>query len=391
MINIPVVLIDREDKNISSMLSFMESIPNIKKTQYSKDIYDLEHLFNKKSPAVVIVGPSYDFNVIIELLEHYKSVLNIIRIIVFTKTLSADLLKSALKLNIHDVLEYPVKKIDLKESIERAYSIFRVHDIPESEKLHNCKKIMFFSAKGGSGNTFLAINFAVGLKARAKCEVSLYDLNYQFGDVALMLNIYPKNTIFDLMSINKFDEENLDVFLIKHNSGIKILPAPIDPSQGEAIGLDVSNKVLEGLGNMNDFIVIDAPFDFSDEVVAFLEKTDYLFVVATKDVPSVKNLKICLQLLERINFPRERTFVILNRSDSKVEYEIDEIEKTIQRKVDFKIPSDRLAPVSVNKGIPIILSAPRSVIAKHIYKIVDYFFPKSVKAKKIKNSVLESL
>lgn len=196
-------------------------------------------------------------------------------------------------------------------------------------------------------------------------------MNYQFGDVALMMNIYPKNTIFDLMSINKYDEENLEVFLIRHNSGVKILPSPIDPSQGETIKIETSNKVLNGLSKINDYIVIDAPFGFSEEVLSFIESVDNMFLVATKDVPSIKNLKICLQLLERLKYPKEKIFVVLNRSDSKVDIEIDEIEKTIQRKIDIKIPSDRIVPISINKGIPAVINAPRSLISKNIMKMLD--------------------
>ncbi len=94
---------------------------------------------------------------------------------------------------------------------------------------------MFFSTKGGAGNTFIAINFALALKAKTNKEVVLFDMNFQFGDIALMLSLYPKNTIFDLMTINKYDPETLNILLTQHNSGIKVLPSPIDPSQSETI------------------------------------------------------------------------------------------------------------------------------------------------------------
>ena len=159
------------------------------------------------------------------------------------------------------------------------------------------------------------------------------------------------------------------------------MPSPIDPSQGETIDVDVTLKVIEALGRINDHIVIDAPFGFSESVLSLIENIDYVFLVATKDVPSVKNLKICLQLLDRLRFPKEKIFVVLNRADSKVDIDTDEIEKTIQKKIDIKVPSDRMITLSVNKGSPIVLSSPRSTVAKSIQNMVDILLPSKEKVR----------
>ncbi|MBN1298330.1 MAG: hypothetical protein JW997_01435 [Actinobacteria bacterium] len=371
MSKIPVVLIEKDEKKINTLLNFLDSFPEIGKTRYSNDILDLETVLAKKDPAVAIIGPTYTISDIEEILKHYNSALNKIRLILLTSEISEKLLKYALRLNMHDVMEFPVQEKDFRDSLKRTSYLFDAKGTIFENSDKQSKKIMFFSTKGGSGNTFLAINFAIAIKQKTKSEVTLYDLNYQFGDVALMMNIYPKNTIFDLVSINKYDDENLDVFLIRHSSGVKILPAPIDPSQGDNIDVDITNKVLHGLSRINNYVVIDAPFSFSNTVISTLRNIDYLFITATKDVPSVKNLKICLQLLERLSYPRENISVILNRSDSKVDFEIDEIEKTIKRKIDFKISSDRIVPISINKGIPAVISAPRSIVTKNIIKMID--------------------
>ena len=380
MIKIPVVVIDKDKKSIDRTLAMLELFPDVGSTKYSNDIYDLEVILMKRMPIIVIVGPAYNLQDLEGLLKRYGNSLNYIKIILLAGDLSAEILKAAIKFNIHDVLEYPFKEIDLKESFKRAEYIFTDNNIGEAQDaVKACTKVMFFSTKGGSGNTFLTINFAIALKALTKKEVVVYDLKYQFGDVALMLNIYPKNTIYDLLAINKFDEENLKILLTSHSSGIKIMPGPIDPSQGESIGVEASLKVFEGLKRMCDYLVIDAPFGFKDSVLSIMEGIDYMFLMATKEVPSIKNLKICLQLLERLGYPKEKTFIVLNRADSKVDFEADEIEKTIQRKIDIKIPGDRMVPISVNKGTPIVISAPKSSVGLSIFKMLDILIPKKVK------------
>jgi len=380
MIKIPVVVIDKDKKSVDRTLAILELFPDVGSTKYSNEIYDLEVILIKRMPIIVIIGPTYNLQDLEGLLKRYGNSLNYIKIILLAGDLSAEILKAAIKFNIHDVLEYPFKEIDLKESFKRAEYIFTDNNIGEAQDaVKACTKVMFFSTKGGSGNTFLTINFAIALKALTKKEVVVYDLKYQFGDVALMLNIYPKNTIYDLLAINKFDEENLKILLTSHSSGIKIMPGPIDPSQGESIGVEASLKVFEGLKRMCDYLVIDAPFGFKDSVLSIMEGIDYMFLMATKEVPSIKNLKICLQLLERQGYPKEKTFIVLNRADSKVDFEADEIEKTIQRKIDIKIPGDRMVPISVNKGAPIVISAPKSSVGLSIFKMLDILIPKKVK------------
>ncbi len=373
MNKVPVAVIEKDKIIIDRILSVLELYNDIGKIKYSNDVYDLELVLNKKEPIIVIIGPSFSLKDLKELLIKYTGSLNYVRIILLADSVNTELLKAALKLNIHDILEYPIQDKDLRESFKRVFGIFEAIFQTNTKEIKESKKIIFFSTKGGSGNTFLTVNFAIALKQRLKKQVIIYDLNYQFGDVALMLNIFPRNTIFDLMTLNKFDMDSINVFLIEHNSGVKILPAPVDPTQGEAIKLEVSNKVFLNLANLSDYLIIDSPLGFTDEILAFLENIDYIFLVATKDVPSIKNLKICLQILERLSFPKDNIFVVLNRADSKVDIEIDEIEKTIQRAIDIKIPSDRIVPISVNKGIPTVISAPRLPVSKSIFKMVDFF------------------
>ena len=381
MKKVPVILIEKDEKNIQRILPIIKAYSNLDSIKFSNNILDLEIVLVRKMPSVVFIGPSHSLAEIEEMLNLYNHSLSYIKIVLFSNEISAELLKSAIKLNIHDVLEYPLSEKDLKDSLDRAAYLFGDSEEPEEKNIQNCKKIMFFSTKGGAGNTFLTVNFAVALRERTKSEVIIYDLNYQFGDIALMLNIYPKNTIFDLVTLNKYDPETLKIFLSTHNSGVKVLPSPIDPSQGETIKFVASVNVYDALNNISDYLIIDSPFGFSESVLYFIEQVDYLFLVATKDVPSVKNLKICLQLLEKLKFPEEKIYVVLNREDSKVDIETDEIEKTIVRKIDVKIPSDRIVPISINKGIPAVIGAPRSPVSKNIYKMTDILLLKKERLK----------
>ncbi len=390
MRKVPIAIIDKEKGNIERVSSLLENLTEIEILQTSTSLEDLELLFQEKLQALVLLGPAYKLEDAQKLLRNYSTSLRYVKVILLVGKTSTSLLREAIKLNIHDVLEFPFTYHDLNESIKRVKDIFKEilaeqTGVPEEKVAlvkKGAKKITVLGTKGGSGKSFIATNLAIDLANLLKKKVVLFDLNYQFGDVALMLNLFPKHTVYDIMSvIDQLDSEMLNSFLTTHSSGVKVLPAPIDPTQDEAISTKTTKKILDILSDFNDYIVIDTPSSFSDNVLLILEETDCLCMITGMDVPSIKNLKITLQLLEQLKFPPEKIFLILNRADTKVGITIDEIKKTIGRSIDVTIPSNRVVPISVNKGVPVVTDAPRSSVSQSIHKLTNLLKSKLEKRK----------
>jgi len=390
MEKVPIAIIDKEKGNIERVSSLLENLTEIEIIQTSTSLEDLELLFQEKLQTLVLLGPAYKLEDAQKLLRNYSTSLRYVKVILLVDKTSTSLLREAIKLNIHDVLEFPFTYHDLNESVKRAKDIFKEIQAEQTgvpkEKVapgkKGAKKITIFSTKGGLGKSFIATNLAIDLANLLKKKVALFDLNYQFGDVALMLNLFPKHTVYDIMSvIDQLDSEMLNSFLTTHSSGVKVLPAPIDPTQNEAISTKTTKKILDILSEFNDYIVIDTPSSFSDNVLLIIEETDYLCMITSMDVPSIKNLKITLQLLEQLKFPPGKIILILNRADTKVGITMDEIKKTINRNIDITIPSNRIVPLSVNKGVPVVTDAPRSSVSQSIHKLTNLLKSKLEKRK----------
>jgi len=377
MEKIQTVIIDKNKDNIEKIRSLLKNVSDLEVIQTSSALKDLKILLDDRMVSIALIGPSFDLNDLEKLLKANNNALRFVKVILLVEKTTADLLRKAIKLNIHDVLEFPFKFEDFNDSVERAVNTFSEISI---EKLgvkkdeeeyfkKDSKKIVVFGTKGGSGKSFIATNLAVDLLDN-KNKIVLFDLNYQFGDIAIMLDLYPRNTVYDIVSvIDQLDEEMLNDFLTAHNSGIKVLPAPIDPTQNESISAEMTKKIVDMLSKISDYVVIDTPSGFSESVLALLDDIDYICMVASMDVPSIKNLKITLQVLEQLNFPKEKILLILNRADSKVGITLEEIEDTLKRKIDITIPSNKIVPLTINKGIPVILEAPRSGIGRSIKKL----------------------
>lgn len=368
MDKIPAAIIDRQVNNTDKVKYLLEKFPELDVIRTGTDLNDLEILLNDRKPCLIWVGPTYGLEDIESLLKTYQSSLYFVRIILLVREMSAGLLKKAIKLNVHDVLEIPFSYSDINETIERA----RMSLVTNArDKGTAPKRVTIFGTKGGVGKSFLAVNLAVGLISHIKKRVSLFDTNYQFGDIALMLNLDPKYSVYDILPvIEQLDPKILDGYLTTHSTGLMVLPAPLDISESTGIDSNTTIKILENLSKLSDYIVVDTSSYFSDDILNIFRETDYLCIITSKDAPSIKNLKISLQILKQMNFPEENIYVILNRANSKVGITIEEIEETIQRKIDVAIPSDRIVPISVNKGVPVIMDAPRSSVTRSIQKLI---------------------
>jgi pilus assembly protein CpaE len=364
----PVAIIDKELNNIDKISYLLEKFSDVDIIRTSTSLDDLKVLIEKRVPCLVWIGPSYKLEDIEQLLKTYYNSLDITRIVLLVREMSADLLKKAIQLNVYDVLKIPFSYNDIKETIKRSESSVET-GIENKEAAP--KRITIFGTKGGVGKSFLAVNLAVGLMAADKKRVSIIDTNYQFGDIALMLDLQPKYSIYDIMPVlEQLDPKVLESFLTTHSSGIKVLPAPLDISKSTGINTDATMKILDNLSRISDYVIIDTSSYFSDDILNIFRDTDYLCIITSKDTPSIKNLKIALQLLDQLKFPRENIWIVLNRADSKVGITLEEIEETIQRKIDVAIPSDRIVPITVNKGVPVILDVPRSPVTKSIKKLI---------------------
>ncbi len=141
-------------------------------------------------------------------------------------------------------------------------------------------------------------------------------------------------------------------------------------------------RIVEMLRSFCEFVVIDTPAYFNDVVLGLIEVSDDVLLVAGMDIPNIKNVKIGLQTLRLLNTPMEKLRLVLNRANSKVKLDVGEVERTLGIQAQSLIPSDVVVPQAVNKGEPVVLSAPRSGVTQSINQLADIFLPVAADKKK---------
>ncbi len=335
--------------------------------------------------VVLVLGPSFAVEGSLAELERTLQTHREIGAILVAEELTTSLLQQALRAGVKDVLASPVDANQLFEAIERVTpAMVASPGGASTEPLFEDdgelgQVITVFSTKGGSGKSVIATNLGVILAERSDKPVCLIDADLQFGDIAVMLKLSPQHTIVDAVSsLDRLDVSLMQSLLVTHEaSGLLILPAPLEPAFADQIGVNGMIQIIEVLRRFCSHVVIDTPAYFNDVVLGMIEISDEVLLVAGMDIPNIKNVKIGLQTLRLLNTPMEKLRLVLNRANSKVMLDVNEVERTLQFSAEVLIPSDIVVPQAVNRGVPVVQSAPRSGVSKALEQLADIFAPQA--------------
>ena len=328
------------------------------------------------APIVIVLGPSCagpdDLVVVHEWSRTHPNVGTVL----VTAELSTELLQKALRSGVKDVLSAPIDQNQLIDTVTRIADRLvtsspgtgvpggDVEHLGEDGELG--KVLSVFSTKGGSGKSVTATNLGVVLAQQSDRPVVLIDGHLQFGDVAVMLKLQPQHTVVDAVSqIDKVDAGMLRQLMTVHEpSGLLVLPAPVEPTFADQVSGEQMAKLVEMVRSFAGHVIVDLPAIFNEVVLSIIEASDDIVLVAGLDIPNIKNVKIGLSTLSLLSVPTEKLHLILNRADSKVKLDVAEVEKTLRVAAVAHVPSDVVVPISVNKGLPVVLSAPKSGVAR---------------------------
>jgi pilus assembly protein CpaE len=326
---------------------------------------------------VVLVGPHVDLGAALELSEAMRLARPLLGVVLVRQRVDTATLTDALRAGVREVVkERDVdgvhaavrRALDLADAVRKQAGIAAT----EGEGSPGGRLITVFSAKGGAGKTTLSTNIAAAIADGGRRSVCLVDLDLAFGDVAIALQLFPAHTLSDAVPMmDSLDASAVEALLTPHSPGLTTLVAPVEPGAAESIPAALVGRVLRVLKGMFEYVVVDTPPAFTDHVLAAFDESDLVALLATLDIPALKNLKLTLETLDLLNYPRERWRIVLNRADSKVGLQLSEVEKTLKVPIAAQVPSSRAVPASVNRGVPIVLDDPNHPVSVAIKQFAE--------------------
>lgn len=281
-----------------------------------------------------------------------------------------------------DLLQLPVEDADMVEALERAASLARqapgpsvVETVatPEPKSLEprpNRPGIVYTisSATGGCGKTFYATNLAWFLHKWTGKSVCIVDLDLQFGEVSTALRLRPKYTIFDALQREDADESDLQAhieeYMVVHDTGVHVLAAPRDPIEADRISPPDVTRILEAVRNRFDYVLVDTPPALAETVLAAFDLSDLLYVMATLDLPSVRNMSVFLSTLDRLRINTDNLRLILNKAEDDVGIDIDQVTKLFPQGFESILPYAKEVSRSINLGMPVMAASPDAEISR---------------------------
>ena len=141
------------------------------------------------------------------------------------------------------------------------------------------------------------------------------------------------------------------------------LPAPKEPSQADRITPTEVTKILDVLRTHYDYLVVDTPTALAETVLAAFDLSEHLFVMATLDLPSVRNLGLFLQTLQKLRISSENVSLIMNKVEKDVGIDVEQITKLFPQGFRSTLPYAKEVSRSVNLGKPILAAQPEADIA----------------------------
>jgi pilus assembly protein CpaE len=306
---------------------------------------------------VVVLGPTLTDEESVTTCEALRTAAPTISTILVRESMDTDLLTFAMKAGARDVI-HQTDTAALTEAIARAYHLFVALRGPAGA-MHVSKVISVFSPKGGVGKTTLSVNLALALTAKGARRVCLVDLDLAFGDVAITMQLFPTHSIEQAIgSEDSMDVEMLDSLLTRHQDSLMVLAAPPHPDTRERVSPRLVSRIIRTLRETFDYVVIDMAPSFDEQVLTALDETDEVVLVATLDVPTLKNVKVAVETFDALHIAKDNRHLVLNRADDEVGINADKVEGILGMSVATQLLSSVDIAAATNAGSPIVVSDP---------------------------------
>ena len=311
--------------------------------------------------TLVVIGPEAEANDALAFAAHLRLARPAVGVVLARDYVNVALLSRALQAGVRDVVlagDHAALNVACRRSRELSRQLVAASTASDAPGRPDGRIVTVFAAKGGCGKTTLSINLAVALARGTGQRVCVVDLDLAFGDVAVSVQLDPARTIVDALPMaGHLDITGAASLLTRYRPGLEMLLAPVTPGDAEKVPPALVGELLAVLRGMFDYVVVDTPAQFSEHVLTAMDTSAHLVLLTTPDVPAVKNLRVALDMMDLLSYPREIRSVVLNRSDSRVGLNLEDVERVVRSPIAAQVPSSRAVPISINTGTPITLAS----------------------------------
>jgi pilus assembly protein CpaE len=260
-------------------------------------------------------------------------------VMVYSSQNDSELLVRCMRAGAREFLTQPFAPGTIAEALVRASVRKPVAPRSTEKKKTAGKMFVFLGAKGGSGVTTLACNFAVSLAQESQQSTLLIDLHLPLGDAALDLGITAQySTVDALKNASRLDSNFLSRLLTKHSSGLSVLAAPGKFTADSSTDEDI-DKLLAIARQEFDYVVVDTGTRLDLAETSLFAQATTIFLITQVSIPELRNSNRLVS--EFFGKSGAKLEIVLNRYMPRaLGVDEDHITKALTRPATWRIPND---------------------------------------------------
>ncbi len=342
--------------HISEFCSYPEKFEDI--TILLSNAYDIVMIELDSDPALAV---SFIQNTV----ERCSSA-----VVVYSAQVNPDALVLCMRAGVREFLQLPCSSSEIEGALSRATIHRSSLAQPGEMERANGGLFVFFGAKGGSGVTTLACNFAVSLAQESLKNTLLIDLNLPLGDAAINLGIRsPYSTIDALQNSSRLDCKLLETLLVRHSSGLAVLAAPTD-FKPEQVSIDAFDKLLTIARRAFDYVVVDAGSRQELQRTVSFGECSTIYLVTQVGIPELRNANRFIAQFAQEGGPKLE--IVINRHQKSLEISDENINNALTRPPQWRVPNNFAAVRRMQStGTPLVLEdTPISAVIRSMAQAV---------------------
>ena len=274
------------------------------------------------------------------------------------------LILGSIRAGAREFLELPIIAEEFRTVLDR---IGEFCATVESSTTKRARVLAAFSGKGGAGVSFLATNLGAAMSG----PTLIVDLNLQAGDIASFLGLDVKYSLVDFVRNRlRLDDSLMGSLVTPYSNNLAVLAAPLEAHEAEDVNPQDVSEILYLIGQRFENIILDLPHTFDPITVAGLDLADDILLMLTLDIPGIRSTKRALKVFERLNYPRRKIHVVVNRFSKAIDVPLQKVETHLGEQLIGFVPNDyRKVMESINLGRPLVEMEANSKISLEIKRI----------------------
>ena len=321
---------------------FSETIAGLKALNILADIKEypaipmLDQRLSQLRPDAALLDVGSDRNTALSLLSHLAASYPNLSVIGLYGSGDPEVILQCMRSGAAEFLHAPFREAEAEQAVLR---LVRRKEVEGRQSPQRGKLIAFVPAKGGSGSTTIAANFAHMVGRICRKRVLLADFDLTAGTVSFVFKINHTYSLLDGLQHSHQLDESLWSSLVTNRDGCDVLPAPEKPHI-PAIEPYRVHECLEYARSLYDCVVVDLPSISEKISLATLNEADQIFLVTVPDLAALFLARKTLALVEELGFHKEQVKVLVNRLGRREELSLSDMEKIFRSPIDATFPDD---------------------------------------------------